>query len=475
MKVAATVYTLASVAVLTLMIMRSPVEVTSPAVATTPTPTVEATQEATVAPTIEAAPEATVAPTVEAAPATTTAPTVEATPEATVAPTVEAAPATIVAPIVEAAPATTTAPTAEAAPATATSAFDTATPTAPNTAVNPEPASARSDTNNAAPVPATTTQEASPAATTTPEAATPEPMTAPTAAPANIVMPPSPTEPATPEPVNTPTPVTEPTSTSPSIPEEKKNDVVPTAANKPAPDANAIPDYALEQSITNEASATLTDGEVITLNDGKQNFMGILTPAEHPRGAVIILPGCGSSLNGTVAHPLRTGLSSKGWTTLSLQMPVLAKGATYYDYVPLFFNADKRIDAGIALLKQKSISPIVLAAHDCGSHMAMNWLSNKGDSEIAAYVGLGMGAIDAGQEMVQALPLDKLKVPVLDIYGEKDTAQVSSLIPARQTLIQKAGNTHSKQMVLPEADHDFTNKGDSLSAVIATWLNSLPL
>ena len=363
MKVATAVYTLASVAVLALIIMRPPVEVASPSAA-------PAAAQAT-----EAAPEATA-------------------PEAA-------------------------APTA-----------DKTTPEAQTTTVAPEPTAATPE-----PEPAAATPEPEPAA-------------------------------ATPEPVSMP----------PSSSEEKKNDVAPTAATKPAPNPKAVPDYVREQSMANEINGTLTNGEIVTLSDGTQSFMGILTPAEHPRGAVIILPGCGLPPDGeNVTHPLRTGLAAKGWTTLSLQMPVLAKEAKYYDYVPLFANADKRIDAGIALLKQKGIAPVVLAAHDCGAHMAMNWLGNKGDGEIAAYVGLGMGATDAGQEMVQPLPLDKMKIPVLDIYGEKDTPQVISLAPERQALLQKGGNTHSKQMVLPEADHDFKNKGDALSAVVATWLNSLPL
>ena len=380
MKVATAVYTLASVAVLALIIMRPPVEVASPSAA-------PAAAQAT-----EAAPEATA-------------------PEAA-------------------------APTA-----------DKTTPEAQTTTVAPEPTAATPE-----PEPAAATPEPEPAA------ATPEPEPAATPEPEPAA--------ATPEPVSMP----------PSSSEEKKNDVAPTAATKPAPNPKAVPDYVREQSMANEINGTLTNGEIVTLSDGTQSFMGILTPAEHPRGAVIILPGCGLPPDGeNVTHPLRTGLAAKGWTTLSLQMPVLAKEAKYYDYVPLFANADKRIDAGIALLKQKGIAPVVLAAHDCGAHMAMNWLGNKGDGEIAAYVGLGMGATDAGQEMVQPLPLDKMKIPVLDIYGEKDTPQVISLAPERQALLQKGGNTHSKQMVLPEADHDFKNKGDALSAVVATWLNSLPL
>lgn len=228
--------------------------------------------------------------------------------------------------------------------------------------------------------------------------------------------------------------------------------------------------------MADEIRDTILDGTVISLNDGSHPFMGILTEAEQPRGAVIILHGRGFHPDWQdVAHPLRTGLAEKGWTTLSLQMPVLEKDATYYDYLPLFPNADKRIDAGIAFLKQKGISPIVLVAHSCGAHMAMHWVESRGDGDIAAYVGLGMGATDTGQEMARPFPLDKMKVPVLDVYGEKEYQQVIAMAPERQALMQKGGNNQSKQMVLPEADHYFHDKGSELTAVVANWLNSLQL
>jgi pimeloyl-ACP methyl ester carboxylesterase len=248
------------------------------------------------------------------------------------------------------------------------------------------------------------------------------------------------------------------------------------AISTPTVDTNAKPDYEREQRMADEIKGAILDGEVVTLNDGSHDFMGILTPAEQPRGAVIILHGRGYHPDwADVAHPLRVGLAGKGWTTLSLQMPALEKDAKYYDYLPLFANADKRIDAGIAFLKQKGIAPIVLAAHSCGSHMAMHWVDNKGDGDIVAYVGLGMGATDDGQEMQHPFPLDKMKVPVLDVYGENEYPQVIKTAPERQAMMQKAGNTHSKQMVLPDANHYFTDKGAELTAVVVNWLNSLPL
>lgn len=228
--------------------------------------------------------------------------------------------------------------------------------------------------------------------------------------------------------------------------------------------------------MANEISDMILDGDVIELNDGNEDFMAILTEAEQPRGAVIILHGRGFHPDWQdVANPLRVGLVEKGWTTLSLQMPVLEKQAKYYDYLPLFPNADKRIDAGINLLKEQGIAPIVLVGHSCGAHMAMHWVESKGDGDIAAYVGLGMGATDYQQEMKGPFPLAQMKVPVLDIYGEKEYPQVIKMAPDRLGQMQQAGNAQSKQMVLPGANHYFTDKGSELTAVVANWLNSLTL
>lgn len=155
-------------------------------------------------------------------------------------------------------------------------------------------------------------------------------------------------------------------------------------------------------------------------------------------------------------------------------MPVLSQSATYSDYVPLFTNADKRIDAAITFLKNRGTSRIILAAHSCGAYMAMHWLTTQGSKQIAAFIGMGMGVTDQSRKMSGTFPFDKINVPVLDIYGEKEFPQVIETAPERQALMKKGGNPASKQMVLPEANHFFTNKGDELTAVVGNWLNSLP-
>lgn len=237
---------------------------------------------------------------------------------------------------------------------------------------------------------------------------------------------------------------------------------------------NAQPDYARERRMSNEIRDAILEGEIFYLNDGSRSFMSIQTDAEERRGGTLILHGRGfhPDWEDTV-NPLRTGLAENGWTTLSLQMPVLEKDAKYYDYVPLFAEAGKRIQAGIRHLKQQGISPITIVAHSCGAHMAMQWVRDNGDDDIAAYVGLGMGATDLGQQMAEPFPLDKMQVPVLDVYGEDDFPAVIKMAPDRLAQMTAAGNAKSEQKMLPAADHYFTDKGDELVGVVSSWLNGL--
>ncbi len=243
------------------------------------------------------------------------------------------------------------------------------------------------------------------------------------------------------------------------------------------------PDLEREKRMVVEVEDAVLDGEVVFLKDAvdsqEHEFMAIDTEAEdETKGAVIILHGRGfhPDWEDTV-FPLRTKLPAKGWRTLSLQMPVLVKSAKYYDYVPLFSKAAPRIDAGIKYLKEQGVDNIVIFAHSCGAHMAMEWVRIKGADEvnktISAYIGAGMGATDYKQKMAKPFPLDELTIPVLDIYGEKEFPAVIRLAPSRLAMIKKAANSKSKQVVVKGADHYFKGKGDALVSPILEWLDSL--
>ena len=236
----------------------------------------------------------------------------------------------------------------------------------------------------------------------------------------------------------------------------------------------AEPDFEREARLADEIVDVILDGEPEWLEADGREFLSIYTEAEDAAAAVLILHGRGFHPDwADTVNPLRVGLAERGYSTLSLQMPVLAKDAKYYDYVPIFHYAHARIEAGIRFLRDNGHQKVVLLAHSCGVHMAMDWIRTKNDTTIDAFVGLGMGATDYGQPMRQLFPLDWMQVPVLDLYGANEYPAVIRLAPGRKEMIDEAGHEKSRQLVLPGADHYFTDQGDPLVSAVADWLDQL--
>ncbi|MFT5504212.1 MAG: pimeloyl-ACP methyl ester carboxylesterase [Gammaproteobacteria bacterium] len=233
-------------------------------------------------------------------------------------------------------------------------------------------------------------------------------------------------------------------------------------------------DLEREKRLSDEFAESILDGDLIWLKSEGHNFASIHTEADDSRRAVIILHGRGFHPDWIdTVQPLRVGLIDHSWNTLSIQLPVLEKQAKYYDYVPLFAEAKPRIKAAIEYLKRSGNKLIVLIAHSCGVHMSMPFLSEDNGTELTAYVGLGMGATDYRQTMSKPFPLDNIKIPVLDLYGEHDYPAVQRMAPDRARMIRMANNPLSKQAVLPGADHYFTDKGDELVDRVANWLDTI--
>ena len=189
---------------------------------------------------------------------------------------------------------------------------------------------------------------------------------------------------------------------------------------------------------------------------------------------MVLLHGRGLHPDGeNTTRPLRTALPARGWHTLSLQMPVLAKDAKYYDYVPVFPEAVPRIEAAVRHLRSQGFKRIVLIAHSCGAHMAMHWIDQKGDGAIEAYVGIGMGATDYRQEMAKGFPLGRMRIPVLDLYGSRDYPAVINMAPRRLAALSEAGNPRSQQQIIEGADHYGNGGNDAIVEAVANWLDTL--
>ena len=233
-------------------------------------------------------------------------------------------------------------------------------------------------------------------------------------------------------------------------------------------------DWERELRLADEIVDSILDGDAVMLKAAEREFLSIYTEADESDKAVLVMHGRGFHPDWIdTVQPLRVGLVDYGWNTLSIQMPVLDKAAKYYDYVPIFDEAIPRIQAAIEYLQTQGNRQIVMIAHSCSVHMSMHYLNQFGANNLAAFVGIGMGATDYQQPMAQPFPLEKLSVPILDIYGADDYPAVHRLAPRRWSNIEKTKQALSKQIVVPEADHYFTDRGDELLQPIGDWLKQL--
>lgn len=237
-------------------------------------------------------------------------------------------------------------------------------------------------------------------------------------------------------------------------------------------------DLEREARIAEQIADGIMDGDTLYLTAEEHRFLAIAMPPEGMpvRGAALVLHGRGLHPDWeTVVQPLRTGLAHQGWYTLAIQLPVLEKDATYYDYLPILPEAAPRIEAALAHLARAGFPRPVIVAHSCGVHMAMHWLEKPGrEGRIRAFVGIGMGATDAGQPMPRPYPLDRLRIPVLDILGSDDYPSVKATAAQRKDALIKAGNAYSRQQILPGADHYARGHSEALVEMVADWLNNLP-
>jgi hypothetical protein len=147
-------------------------------------------------------------------------------------------------------------------------------------------------------------------------------------------------------------------------------------------------DQAKEKRWAEQIEDTLMDGESLMLKAPKSTFYALYSKAEQPKDtAVILLHGLGIHPDwAQVINPLRVALPEKGWTVLSLQLPILANGASGMEYVALYKDVPERINAGINYLKQQGIKKVVLVAHrGCESIRKMGKNTNFHNEETITY------------------------------------------------------------------------------------------
>jgi pimeloyl-ACP methyl ester carboxylesterase len=222
------------------------------------------------------------------------------------------------------------------------------------------------------------------------------------------------------------------------------------------------PDYAREQRWADEIVPGLVVGDAARLETAsKRSFLGIFADSAKSRGAIILMHGSGVHPDFAIVGQLRSLLNDAGFTTLSIQMPVLAADAQAEDYPGVFAQANERIAAAIEYLRAKKQGRIAIVSHSMGARMALDYLKRYPGAPLAAWVPL---AISDGD--LKGLPLTAF--PVFDVYAERDFEVVLARKNDRAAALREVPG--SKQVMVFGADHFFAGREREVAMLLGDLL-----
>lgn len=213
---------------------------------------------------------------------------------------------------------------------------------------------------------------------------------------------------------------------------------------------------------------------------GRASVAGGTTPGGgKAKGAVILMhDGERHPDWPEVISPLRRGLAEQGYATLSLQMPILPRGAPLSAYRPMLDEAVPRIRAGMKFLRDKGHTDITLVGHGMGAAMGLGALTQGKLTGVRGFIGVSMAAHvseKAGYPLDARLHaptmLGKLRLPVLDIYGGLDDKGVTESAPQRAAAAEQAGNKDYQQYKIADADRGFHRFEAELLQRVTEWLD----
>ncbi len=240
--------------------------------------------------------------------------------------------------------------------------------------------------------------------------------------------------------------------------------------------AQTFSDTGKETRWAEQVSETLFDGEIVWLTAGQHEFLAIeMRPGNGKvKNAVIVVHGIGVHPNWEqVIRPARVQMAEAGWTTLSIQMPILPNQATALEYQPLFDEVPARFSAAIGFLKENGAENIVVVSHSLGAAMSASYLAQTDSGDISALVVIGMSAQTSTMPVDTARAIRKIQIPILDIYGGEDLEAVISTSARRASAAYTAGNSDYRQIRIDEANHFFDGQENQLLEPILSWLESL--
>lgn len=210
--------------------------------------------------------------------------------------------------------------------------------------------------------------------------------------------------------------------------------------------AFADADYVREKKWADEIVPGIVVGDPVYLElDNGHKFLTLFTESKDAKMGLVVIHGLGIHPDWNMVGTLRSKLAEHGYTTLSIQMPVLDNDARAESYDSLFPEAVQRIGLAVGFLHAKGYKKVALVSHSMGSAMSHPYVE-KNQSKLVAWAALGMG---------REFSYIGIYIPVLDLYGENDFPSVLNMTVKRAESL--TGSSLSKQVEIPKSDHFYNN------------------
>jgi pimeloyl-ACP methyl ester carboxylesterase len=239
-------------------------------------------------------------------------------------------------------------------------------------------------------------------------------------------------------------------------------------------------DYAREKRWADEIVPAVVVGDPLWLSlSGGHKFLNLFAEANNAKSAILLVHGVGVHPDHGVIGILRAKLNDLGYTTLSVQMPVAkGEGTSVSDYYPgLFPQAGERIEVAARYLQGKGYANIVLVSHSMGAWMSNVYLSETAEAPMRAWVSMGLTGRfwDASLISIPWFNIEwfpgKIRLPILDIYGEKDLPPTLAGVRSRANALDHI--PHSEQVMIVGADHHYTGKEVELADTIHRFISRI--
>ncbi len=177
----------------------------------------------------------------------------------------------------------------------------------------------------------------------------------------------------------------------------------------------------------------LADGKIPAIYKEEQTGM--------KQGAAVVVHDLGMNPDWPeVVTPLRNGLPTVGWTTLSISPPALQGNVVPADMDALQKATAEALESALKYLGARGYENVALIGVGLGATVSAAFLANSPGHGVDAFIGINMAPFPAtAPTLTPAVYLEKIALPILDLYGERAAAGVRADSAARALAAKKSG------------------------------------